>query len=110
MPKQRRPAELIGVSRPYICADVSRNRSHRAGAVIEHRVDQHLSRELKLSSITRGDREHGGVTTAGAATHDSDSFGIDAELSSRVPQPSQGGIVILERTGKCSLGSKPVID
>jgi hypothetical protein len=104
------PAEAILRRGPQDRADRRRGGGDGAGAIVEHRVDQHLQDQRHLAAVARGDREQGGMTAAGALAHHRDPAAIDAEFVGMVMDPFEPGIIIVDRTREAGFGRQPIVD
>ena len=76
-----------------------------AGAVVEHRVDQHLERELDVVAIVGPLSHRGREMSTGTGPADRDAVRVDPRL---VGQPQQRRIAVLDRDRIGVLGRQPV--
>jgi len=106
--EQRRPRGGAVVVGPE---DVGRDlRVGRAGAVVEHRHEEALSRDLRAAALAGEDRQRRRHAAAGAVAHHGDPVAVDAQLGGVVVQPAQRGVSVLERCGEGILRCPPVFD
>ena len=78
--------------------------------VVEHRVDQQLSRQVRPASVPRKERDRGGEPTTGAHTADDDAARVDPMLGAVLGEPDESGVPVLDGRGVLPLGREPVLD
>jgi hypothetical protein len=82
----------------------------RAGAIVDHRVDQVLETQTQLGAITRKQGQCCRQSATGAFAGNADAGGVDAEFTRVREHPLQAGVAVLDRTGEARLRREPVVD
>ncbi len=107
----RCPPEAVAGARPAKFASpfIAIGVGVAAGAMVEHRIDQHLPGNHRAASVAGHQRQRGGKATAGALAHDHDALDIDAERLGMGDEPREPGIAILDGPGKWGLGRQSIV-
>jgi len=109
MPEQGRPAETVVVRGPDKLSRRGVRIGARAGAVVNHRVDQVLEGEPVLAPVPDQQGETCGKASAGALAHDPDPLRVDSQFGGVSQGPGQGGVAVLHGAGEAGLGRQAIL-
>ena len=109
LPQIGLPAEAVALPRPDILAGMRDGFAH-TGAVVQHRIGQHLMGNRNRAAVARHDAQRRGKPAARAfAAHD-DAVAVDAKRIGLRIKPCQHGITIVNRGRIRRFRRQPVID
>ena len=79
-------------------------------AVVDHRIDEELERDVDLAAIAGEDREPRGEPAARARARDRDARRVDAQLVGVLRGPQQARVAVVERRRVRVFRREPVLD
>ena len=108
LPEIGLPRDVVAALGPAEAALAGMHRIEH-GAVVEHRVQQHLEGD-RVALVVRALGEAGGEAAAGTGSADGDAGGIDPQRGGLVLQPAQRGVAVIEVGREGMLGGQAVFD